>query len=93
MIIQAIEISIMLTAIHILFWDGMLLGWLRIMAANLLDWMVGIKASKYIQKPMWDCLPCMSLLGTVIITWGFNIKLILLVCGLNVLIEKFIDHE
>lgn len=108
MIIQAIILSLQITAIYIVFQQGMLLGWLRIGAANLLDdsfgfcckkmnidspLLTGKKLSLYIQKPLWECLMCMSSVWTIVLTHSFNIKLILLVCGINSLIDKFLDYE
>ena len=94
MITKAIEISFIITAIYVIFQQGMLLGCFRINTANLFDWLFGRKVSTYIQKPLWDCLPCMAGFLTIIITFSFNLLLILLVCGINVLIEKcFLDEE
>jgi hypothetical protein len=91
MILQALILSIQITAIYTLFQQGMLLGWFRIMCANKIDRWFGLKWSRYIQKPVFDCLPCMASVWTIFLTNGFDIKLILTVCGINVLINKILD--
>ena len=78
------------TGIYALFFQGMILGWLRISAANMLDKCFGKKVSRYIQKPLWDCLPCMSFLWICLITWSFDPLVILAVCGLNQMVESVI---
>lgn len=75
-----------------LFQDGMLLGWFRIGTANLFDWIFGPKKSRYIQKPIWDCLPCMASVWTILLTLEIDIGLILLVCGINSIINKFFEY-
>ena len=93
MIEQAVILSLQITAIYIVFQQGMLLGWVRIVTANLLDNLLDIRISRYIQKPLWDCLMCMSSIWTIALTRSFDIKLILVVCGINCLIEKYLDYE
>ena len=93
MIIQAIILSLQITAIYIVFQQGMFLGWFRIWTANRLEKLLDKKISRYIQKPVWDCLMCMSSVWTIALTRSFNIELILLVCGINSLIDKFLDYE
>lgn len=92
MIDQAIILSLEITAIYVVFQQGMILGWFRIIVANLFDRAFGLQWSRYIQKPLWDCLACMSLLWTVLLTQGFDLKLILVVCGINTIIDKFLDE-
>lgn len=93
MIKEAFTLSLIITAIYSLFCQGMLLGFVRIASANVMDRWLGIKWSRYIQKPLWDCLICMSSVWVIIITLDFNIELMLLVCGINTLIDKILDDE
>lgn len=93
MIINAIILSLQITAIYIVFQQGMLLGWMRIAMANMFDTTFGKKRSRYIQKPLFDCLPCMASVWTTILTQEIDLGMILLVCGLNLIIEKFLDYE
>lgn len=93
MIERAIILSLTITAIYMLFQQGMLLGWFRIMIANLFDRLLDKNWSRYLQKPLWDCLTCMSSVWTIVLTLSFNWKLILLVCGINTLIDKFLNYE
>jgi len=108
MIIHALILSFQITAIYILFQDGMLLAWLREWAETPIDesfiWLAkkakkpnplltGKAWSKHWQKPVWGCVICMASVWTIIITWSFNIPLIFLVCGINVIIDKFINYE
>jgi len=88
MISVAIEISLIITAVYVLFMQGMLLGWFRILTANLFDWLFGLKWSTIIQKPIWGCLPCMASLWTILLTYSFNLELMLVVCGINILIDN-----
>lgn len=89
----AIKLSLIITAIHLLFQQGMLLGWFRIMTANMFDWLFGLKVSTYIQKPLWECLPCMASFWTIILTFSVNLELIFIVCGINILIDKALEDE
>ena len=99
MLEQAIILSLKITAIHILFSQGMLLGWFRIECANFFDERFGKKWSRYIQKPLWDCMSCMASLWTLILTFGgikgigYTISIMLIVCAINAIIEKFLDYE
>lgn len=85
--------SLIITAIHIAFKPGNVLSFLRVWIANGLDIIVGMKWSKYVQKPLWDCLPCMASVWTVVITGRFDVILICAVCGLNVIIGRLIERE
>jgi hypothetical protein len=86
-------------AVYICLQEGMLLGWFRIAGANFLDKHFGAKASRYIQKPLWDCLPCMSSLWTscwLLIYGAYNLffwfECVMIVCGMSVIVSFFI-HE
>ncbi len=93
MIAAAIIISLQITAIYLLFQQGMLLGWFRIRVANGFDKIFGNKWSRIIQKPLWDCLTCMAGIWTVVLTQKINIPLILMVCALNAIIDKILSYE
>lgn len=108
MIIDALILSLQITAIYILFQEGMLLGWLRLWAEGYIDdacvffckklkfqkpLPTGWKYSKYIQKPVWGCVICMASIWTIILTGSINIPEIFLVCGINVLIDKFLNYQ
>lgn len=100
MIVQAIILSLQITAIYTLFQQGMLLGKVRIGFANIIDKAFGLRASRVIQKPLFDCLICMSGIWTVLLTLQvdqpfitIDLPLILTVCGINVLIDKIISYE
>jgi hypothetical protein len=93
MLVQAIILSLQITAVYIVFQQGMLLGDVKIKAANYFDKYLGPTKSRYVQKPIWDCLMCMASVWTIILTLSFNIPLMLLVCGINTLIDKIIHHE
>jgi hypothetical protein len=99
MIELALILSLQITAIYVCFQEGMLLGWLRIFLANWLDKYLGSKISRYVQKPIWDCLPCMASVWTLLLALRYIrepdiiMALILIVCGINVLIDKILDYE
>jgi hypothetical protein len=99
MIELALILSLQITAIYVCFQEGMLLGWLRIIWANWLDKYLGSKISRYVQKPIWDCLPCMASVWTLLLVLRYThdpitiLQLILIVCGINVLIDKTLDYE
>lgn len=90
-----IIISLAITGIHIAFQDGNVLMLPRIWIANVLDRSLGKKWSRIVQKPMWDCMPCMASV------WGFPFAVyfigdwrvlpaVLAVSGLNTVIERTI---
>lgn len=86
MLEKAIIISLQITAIYVLFQQGSLLGGVRIYLSNMLDKYFSKVTSIYIQKPLWECLFCMSSVWTILLTMSFDIKLILCVCGANCII-------
>lgn len=93
MIEAAIILSLKITTVYVLFQQGMLLGGVRIWTANRTDKWFGKRNSKIIQKPIWSCLTCMSGIWTVIFTLGIDIPLIFTVCGLNAIIDKWLDYD
>ncbi|MDB5200577.1 MAG: hypothetical protein JWO92_2540 [Chitinophagaceae bacterium] len=90
---KSLIISFQIVAVYILFRQGMLLGWLRVAIANRLDKICGLKLSKQIQAPLFECLICMSSVWTIILTFSFDIRLMLLVCGMNTIISIILDQE
>lgn len=93
MITEALYISLQILALHILFRQGNLLFPVRRVTANILDRYIGVRYSRYVQKPLWDCLPCMASVWTIALTLSFDIPLILAVCGCNTLLELIIPAE
>jgi hypothetical protein len=95
--IKAIEISLMITAVHVSMWQGMIFGWFRIGVSNWIDKLFG-ECGDWIKKPLFGCLICMSGIYTFIIypiLFGFDIeiiKTILLVIGINTLIAGLISR-
>lgn len=82
--------SLICTGIYALFLEGNLLSPVRVRVANFLDKRVGPRASKIIQKPLYGCLPCMASVWGMILV-GFNIPVILALCGMNLIVERLID--
>lgn len=107
MILQAFEISLMITAIYASTREGMIFYSIRTKTETILDKIIGEKASGIISKPLFECLVCMSSIWTLIlfyIFWdGYFISLIdalrylanliLIVCGINALISIIISKE
>jgi hypothetical protein len=93
MIEQAIILSLIITGLHVAFQPGNVLSPVRVFLANGLDKILDNKWSKYVQKPLWDCLACMSSVWTIVLTWSFDIRVILAVCGLNVIISRLIERD
>lgn len=93
MILHALKTSLIITAIYMVFQEGMILGWFRIMMANICDKYLGKKRSLYLQKPVWGCLTCMSGIWTVLLSLRIDIPLIFIVCGLCAIIDKFLNDE
>jgi hypothetical protein len=90
MIGQVIIVSLIITGLRFAFMQGNVLSPVRVWCANRLDVLVGQSWSKYIQKPLWGCMPCMASVWGLILC-GFNIPVILGVCGLNVIISQAVD--
>lgn len=93
------------TAIFFLVKEGNLLGSMRIWCANCFDSVFGKKLSRIIQKPLWDCLPCMASFWSFVwlfvdqpdIDFLIFIESIFVVCGMAVIIDcvalKFYENE
>lgn len=88
----ALKTSLIICAIHCLFWDDMLLSKVGVWLNNKLATRVGV----IIAKPLYTCITCMSSLwgGSIYVIYkGFNILItehILLVAGINVLINGIV---
>jgi hypothetical protein len=85
--------SLIITGFHVSTWQGMILGPARIFLANNLDKVFGKRLSRILQKPLWDCLPCMAGIWTIMLMWEFDLLAILAVCGLNAVIDSIISHS
>lgn len=97
--IDAVKISLMITAVYTCCGDGMIFAEARITVQNWLDNWLGNRASDVVQKPLFGCLACMSsvwgiigcvVLGIPVSEWVFTI---LQVCGLNVIITRILLNK
>lgn len=93
MIEKAVILSLIITGIHTAFQAGNVLSPVRVLLANVLDRIIGKTWSRYAQKPLWDCLPCMASVWGIVLSWSFNVPLLLAICGLNVIISRSIEQE
>lgn len=105
-LLAALNLSIIILAIYLAFDHQNILGGVRAFVANRLDKWVGKTRSVFIQKPLWECYPCMASVWTIII-YALNGDLlqrlcsdpfefvlqILLVCGMNKIVESSIGLE
>lgn len=82
----------MITGVHTAFQEGNVFAWCRVRAANWLDRVAGLKASRYIQKPFWDCLPCMASVWGMLLTLSFDVPLLLAICGMLTIIDKILSY-
>jgi len=95
MILKAVEISLIITAIHISMWDGMIFFKIRLFLSNLID-----KCKlEVLKNPLFDCLTCMGGVWTLILfPMLFRMSLdilpiMLMVITLNTLIDKYLQHD
>lgn len=94
MLEKAITISLMITAIHVCMWDGMIFGKLR----EWLDGVLSIMGARWLAMPLYECNICMGGIWTLVlypILFGWDIRLfavMLMVIGLNVLIAGVIKY-
>ncbi len=99
MIQVIVVVSLMITGVFIAFQQGNVFSFIRVWCANQLDKALGLKWSRYVQKPLWDCLPCMASVwgvafGFVFLSDWRIIIVVLAVCGLNALFAKaFFEEE
>lgn len=96
MLLIAFQISLICIAVHALFWEGMILYKLGRSIKILLS---AYTFTSKLQKPLFDCLICMSSFWTIIsyfILFGnLDLKLIplmLVVCGINVIWDSLIYY-
>lgn len=93
MLQQALTISFCTIAIYVSCFEGHIFGKLKAAIATEMDYVFGKAVSKYVQKPIWSCLPCMGSIWTMVISWSFSAKLILCVVGMNCILCRFINPE
>jgi len=94
MIEQAVIISLVVTAVYACFQDGMIFSSFKHLMANFLDKKFGLKMSKIIQKPLWDCLVCMTFWwGLPALIVGFKIGVVIIAMGISAIIDKFLDYD
>jgi hypothetical protein len=93
MLTLALTISLFTIGIHAATWDGMILEPIRIW----LDSKLSNKYGKYVKKPLYECLICMSSVWTIIyslLNYGCintsTFILIIVVAGINTLLMHFI---
>ena len=92
---EALTIAFIVTAVYTCFRDGMILAWIRISYANDWDQLFGQKVSKIIQKPIWDCLVCMTFWwgGAIALFAGYSFIDVVVAMGMNAVIDKFLDYD
>jgi hypothetical protein len=97
--IDALKISLMITAIYACCQDGMVFAEIRIFIQNKLDKLFDSRVSEIIQKPLFGCLACMSsvwgvtgciALGVPVSEWVFTV---LQICGLNAIISRLLSFR
>lgn len=106
MILIALQISLIITAIYSTTMDGMIFHPIRATIKTILDKVVGQELSEIISKPLFDCLTCMSSFWTLVLMWFYIdistyslydsvyvLLLMLTVCGINSIINHFVSHE
>lgn len=90
--LHMILLALIITGIHVVFLEGNVLSFVRVWSANRLDRYIGLKWSRYVQKPLWDCLPCMASVWGMLLSWSVDVLLLLAVCGLLAIIDKFLNY-
>ena len=86
--LKALEISLIITAIHVSMWDSMIFGKIRLYLQRLPHWT---------HKPLFECLICMGGCYTLILyplMYGFDFNIIitmLQVIGINTIIVAVIS--
>lgn len=94
--IKALEISLIITAIYVSMWDGMIFSSVKVWVSNLIDKLLPAKAAFMFKKPLFNCLICMGGIYSLIIypiLFGFDInilKTMLEVIGINAIIAGVI---
>lgn len=103
MILIALKISLIITAIYSVTREGMIAHPIRTRIKTFLDKKIGQQVSEIITKPLFECLVCMSSFWTLVLMWFwidvsiyssvYVLLLILTVSGINSIINHFIKHE
>lgn len=92
MLEQIVILSLIITAIHVTTWEGMIFHRPALLLGDLLDLMF----LSVLRKPLFECLICMGGVYTLVLYpilygWSWNLLPTMLgVVGLNTLIAAFI---
>lgn len=92
MITRIVILSLIITAVHVCTWDGMIF-------ARPAEWLGSVLDSfriSFLRKPLFECLICMGGIYTLVLdpllfgwSWGVVVDM-LAVIGLNTIISAFI---
>ncbi len=94
MLTRIVILSLIITAVHVTTWDGMIFHRPALLLGDFLDRL----HLTILRKPLFECLICMGGIYTIILYpllfgWSWEILPTLLdVVGLNALISAFICH-
>lgn len=97
MLEQIIIIALIVTAVHISMYDGMIFGAFRQRLDALFD-KPALKRITWLKKPMYDCIVCMGGVWTLIVyplLYGLNwhiIPVMFGVIGANVIMAAIIKY-
>lgn len=92
MLEQIVILSLIITAVHVTTWEGMIFHRPALLLGDLLDLMF----LSVLRKPLFECLICMGGVYTLVLYpilygWSWNLLPTMLgVVGLNTLIAAFI---
>jgi len=95
---RAITISLIITAIHVSMWEGMIFSFVRVWLSNIIDDILTPNAALKVKKPLFECLICMGGIWTLILCpiiyqWELNIIITMLeVIGINTIISGLINR-
>lgn len=95
---RALTISLIITAIHISMWEGMIFSFVRVWLSNIIDRLFIDKTAFMVKKPLFDCLICMGGVWTLMIypilyRLELNLTITMLeVIGLNTIISGLINR-
>lgn len=101
--LQLIEISLICTGIHVCFLDGMVFYRFRLCdivmnayqniypSCTVKQYKLVDSIMTWISKPLYDCLPCMASFWTIVLMQKFDLKSILIVCGMNAIISSVLQ--
>jgi hypothetical protein len=92
---ESFIIAFAVLAVYTCFQDGMIFSFIRIKMANEWDQLLGQSTSKIIQKPLWDCLVCMTFWwgGAIALFAGYSFISVVVAMGMNAVIDKFLDYD